>query len=383
MEERQGRGAKGAGRELRAWLLGRSPGLGAHVLAARLPGGTAWRARGVPMWKRSDVERLTGLTRHMIQDLCNPNTSGDGLGFWEPAISKPGYSRFDEGDLLAFYLVRQLMKAGFTLKEIESAVFDLMEDDDSFERALRRKATVLHRRRAELDSKLSALEYLEVAATAATDDRLYAVMEVALTQSAERAVHVATTEAQAAEADEELVRRGMRELVAAVLSVLRGEGAPAEVGGRGIAPLAAGWARAVADLLADDAAPATAGAQRLIREMAHAVAGEGASAGGRAGSVRDALATEGAGSVHDALAREGAGSARDALASECAGSARDALASECAGSARDALAVRALAAFLSESENGVPIELVFGEGSFAFLAQAAVARVNDMDMQLR
>lgn len=369
MEERQGHGAKGAGRELRAWLLGRSPGLGAHVLAARLPGGTAWRAREVPMWKRSDVERLTGLTRHMIQDLCNPNTSGDGLGFWEPAISKPGYSRFDEGDLLAFYLVRQLMKAGFTLKEIESAVFDLMEDDDSFERALRRKATVLHRRRAELDSKLSALEYLEVAATAAPDDRLYAVMEVALTQSAERAVHVATTEAQAAEADEELVRRGMRELVAAVLSVLRGEGAPAEVGGRGIAPLAAGWARAIADLLADDAAPATASAQRLIREMAHAIASEGA--GGRAGSV------------HDALASEGAANACDALASECSGNACEALASECTSGVRDAFAVRALAAFLNESENGVPIELVFGEGSFAFLAQAAVARVNDMDRQLR
>ncbi|WP_418742194.1 hypothetical protein [Enorma massiliensis] len=344
MEERQGHGAKGAGRELRAWLLGRSPGLGAHVLAARLPGGTAWRAREVPMWKRSDVERLTGLTRHMIQDLCNPNTSGDGLGFWEPAISKPGYSRFDEGDLLAFYLVRQLMKAGFTLKEIESAVFDLMEDDDSFERALRRKATVLHRRRAELDSKLSVLEYLEVAATAATDDRLYAVMEVALTQSAERAVRAATAAvraAEAAEADEGSVRCGMRELVAAVLSVLRGEGAPAEVGGRGIAPLVAGWARVVADLLADNAAPVTAGAQRLIREMAHAIAS------GRAGSVCNALASEGAGNVCDALATEGASSARDALA------------------------VRALAAFLNESENGVPIELVFGEGSFAFLAQAA------------
>ena len=320
------------------------------------------------MWKRSDVERLTGLTRHMIQDLCNPNTSGDGLGFWEPSISKPGYSRFDEGDLLAFYLVRQLMKAGFTLKEIESAVFDLMEDDDSFERALRRKATVLHRRWAELDSKLSALEYLEVAATAATDDRLYAVMEVALTQSAERAVRAATAAvraAEAAEADEGSVRRGMRELVAAVLSVLRGEGAPVEVGGRGIAPLVAGWARAVADLLADDAAPATAGAQRLIREMAHAVAGEGA------------------GSVHDALASEGAANACDALASECGGNACEALASGRASSARDALAVCALAAFLNESENGVPIELVFGEGSFAFLAQAAVARVNDMDKQLR
>ena len=139
----------------------------------------------------------------------------------------------------------------------------------------------------------------------------------------------------------------MRELVAAVLGVLRGEGAPAEMGGRGIAPLVAGWARAVADLLADDAAPATAGAQRLIRKMAHAVAGEGASAGRHAGNACDALASEGSGSVCGALA------------------------------------VRALAAFLNESENGVPIELVFGEGSFAFLAQAAVARVNDMDKQLR
>ena len=359
MKERQGLGATGAGRELRAWLLGRSPGLGVHMLAARLPGGTGWSAREVPMWKLSDVERLTGLTRHMIQDLCNPNTTGDGLGFWEPAISKPGYSRFDEGDLLAFYLVRQLMKAGFTLKEIESAVFDLMEDDDSFERALRRKAMVLHRRRAELDSKLSALEYLEMAASVSADGRLYAVMEVALGQSAERAVRVAASEVQVTEADEESVRRGMRELVAAVLGVLRGEGAPAEMGGRGIAPLVAGWARTIADLLADDAAPVTAGAQRLIREMAHAVAGEGTSAGGRAGSVHDALATE------------------------CAGNACDALPSECTSSARDGLAVRALAAFLNESENGVPIELVFGEGSFAFLAQAAVARVNDMDKQLR
>ena len=54
------------------------------------------------MWKRSEVERLTGLGRHTIQDLCNQNTSRDGLGFWEPAVMKPGYSRFDEGDLLLF-----------------------------------------------------------------------------------------------------------------------------------------------------------------------------------------------------------------------------------------------------------------------------------------
>lgn len=184
-------------------------------------------------------------------------------------------------------------------------------------------------------------------------------------------MRAAASEVQVTEADEESVRRGMRELVAAVLGVLRGEGAPAEMGGRGIAPLAAGWARTIADLLADDAAPATAGAQRLVREMAHAVAGEGASAGRHAGSV------------HDALATESAGSSRDVLASECGGNACEALASGRASSARDALAVCALAAFLNESENGVPIELVFGEGSFAFLAQAAVARANNMDKQLR
>lgn len=282
------------------------------------------------MWKRSDVERLTGLTRHMIQDLCNPNTSGDGLGFWEPAISKPGYSRFDEGDLLAFYLVRQLMKSGFTLKEIESAVFDLMEDDDSFERELRRKATVLHRHRAELDSKLSTLEYLEAAAASATDDRLYAVMKVALTQSAERAVQAATTEVQVTEADEELVRRGMRGLVAAVLCALCGEDssaedASAEVEGHGIAPLVAGWANTVVELLASDETHASPAAQRLVRGMACAIAGEGVG--------------------------------------------------ESTSCARDTFAAHALAAFLSESENGVPIELVFGEGSFAFLAQATKACV--------
>ena len=81
--------------------------------------------------------------------------------------------------------------------------------------------------------------------------------------------------------------------------------------------------------------------------------------------------------------RAGSCNACDALACEDAGNVRDVLASGRASSARDALAVCVLAAFLNESENGVPIELVFGEGSFAFLAQAAVARANNMDKQLR
>ena len=64
------------------------------------------------MWERSQVERLTGLSRHMIQDLCYHNTKGGGLGFWEPAVSKPGYSRFDEGDLLMFRKTNQLPPVG-------------------------------------------------------------------------------------------------------------------------------------------------------------------------------------------------------------------------------------------------------------------------------
>ena len=103
------------------------------------------------MWKRSEVERLTGLGRHTIQDLCNQNTSRDGLGFWEPAVMKPGYSRFDEGDLLAFYLVRQLIKVGFTAAEVGPIVLEMAEKDDAFVCALRKRAQA-HQRNAFMPS---------------------------------------------------------------------------------------------------------------------------------------------------------------------------------------------------------------------------------------
>lgn len=77
------------------------------------------------MWKRSEVEGLTGLERHVIQNLCNKNASRDAIGFWEPAVMKPGYSRFDEGDLLAFYLVRQITRSGFSPSEVGRLVYEL------------------------------------------------------------------------------------------------------------------------------------------------------------------------------------------------------------------------------------------------------------------
>ena len=42
-------------------------------------------------------------------------------------------------------------------------------------------------------------------------------------------------------------------------------------------------------------------------------------------------------------------------------------------SCEQSLLARAVARFLSEAENGVPVELAFGKGSFAHLRQAALA----------
>ena len=240
------------------------------------------------MWRRSEVEQLTGLGRHTIQDLCNQNTSRDGLGFWEPAVMKPGYSRFDEGDLLAFYLVRQLTKVGFAPAELGPVVLEMTEKGDAFVRALRTRAHVLAGRRSEIDMQISALErFEEAAAGSAPEERLYAVMTSELVASAERAIDAAGSELRASDSVRERVRgrlvRAARDLVASI----RGE----DVG--------------------------------LSVDEAEACLAPGCAAKG----------------------------------------APD----------EQALLVRAAAHFLSEVENGVPIELAFGRGSFAHLRQAALA----------
>ncbi len=309
-------------------------------LAARLPGGTAWCPREVAMWKRSEVERLTGLTRHMIQDLCNPNTSGDGLGFWVPAVAKPGYSRFDEGDLLAFYLVRQLMKAGFTLKEVEPAVFGMLERDDTFASLLAAKEHRLGERRSRIEASLAALETLEEAAELEPDDRLLSVMFASLQQSAERALAAAEHDAAAVgEPVDASARQRVAERVHGIIAgiVLRAQGdLPQGMRGAG--------AQAFEKPQMDEAF------QRAAERLAQLIeAGE--KPGGRSGR---------------ALARE--------LAERIAGSPD-------ADAARYALRVEAH--FLSERENGVPVELVLGNGSFAFLAQATAACVGELNKQGR
>ena len=240
------------------------------------------------MWKRSEVEQLTGLSRHTIQDLCNRNTSRDGLGFWEPAVIKPGYSRFDEGDLLAFYLVRQLTKAGFVPAEVGQTVLEMTEAGDGFAAALRQKARDLNVRRAELDAQLKALERLESAAQGAPEERLYLVMATELAASAERALDVAASELRTPDEIREQVRETLVEMARELVPVIRGEGA----------------------------------ALSLV-------------------------------DIEGYLARPSNGE----RASE-----------------RQVLTVRALARFLDEPENGVPIELAFGKGSFSHLRHMARTR---------
>lgn len=276
------------------------------------------------MWERSQVEQLTGLSRHMVQDLCYQNTKRGGLGFWEPAVSKPGYSRFDEGDLLMFYLVGQLKRAGFTLREVEDAVFDILEEDGALDETLRAKARALHARRAELDDQLAALECLEDAAEVQPSERLYAVMETATLRNAAHAVEeVARAERVTAE-EVALVRAGFEQFVRELLMEL-GEDELLE------APAADEFAelrQRVERLLAAEADPAGAEARLFVNRLVQHIAGDGNASD--AGDVGVAERSE-------------------------------------------RVTLRALALFLGDAANGVPVELVFGNGSYAFLAQAACA----------
>lgn len=237
------------------------------------------------MWRRSEVEQLTGLRRHTIQDLCNQNTSRGGLGFWEPAVMKPGYSRFDEGDLLAFYLVRLLTKAGFTPAEVGSVILSMTEKNDEFTGALRKRACVLGARRSVIDEQLAGLERLEeAAADSVPEQRVYVVMQRELTASAGRAVDAAAREFRATDAQRGKVEARLGEIARSLTDAVRGEGARLSMG-----DVEADLARSYDDERSDE----------------------------------------------------------------------------------QVLLDRALMHFLSEVENGVPVELALGKGSFAHLRQLA------------
>ena len=201
---------------------------------------------------------------------------------------KPGYSRFDEGDLLAFYLVRQLTKVGFTPAEVGPVVLEMAEKDDTFVCALRKRAHILVNQRSEIDVQVAALErFEEAAAGSAPEERLYAVMTGELAASAERAVNAAALELRAPDSAHDRARARLAGAARDLVAVIRGEAAGVTV---------------------DEV--------------------EACLAAGRA-----------------------------AEGTPC----------------EQALLARAVARFLSEAENGVPVELAFGRGSFVRLKQAALA----------
>lgn len=201
---------------------------------------------------------------------------------------KPGYSRFDEGDLLAFYLVRQLIKVGFTAAEVGPVVLEMAEKDDAFVCALRKRAHILVNQRSEIDAQVAALErFEEAAAGSAPEERLYAVMAAELEASAERAVNVAAFELRAPDSAREWAHSRLVGAARDLVAVIRGE------------VVGVSLAEAEACLMARCAAKGTSCEQVLL--------------------------------------------------------------------------ARAVARFLSEAENGVPVELAFGKGSLAHLRQAALA----------
>ena len=327
MEERKAHGHHGSGGAARH--AGKSL---RHILAARLPGGTGWGRKEVPMWQRSEVERLTGLSRHAIQDLCNQNTTRDGLGFWVPAVSKPGYARYDEGDLLAFYLVKQLTKAGFTLAEVEPVVFGMLEDDASFERALHGKEQRLAAQREAVGAKLATLAHLEDAVSVVPEQRLYAIMGEMLEENAHEALCAVPDGAWLAEEERLLASERLQTFAHMLLAVIQGEyprfWQRAASGDTADKHQATQLHETVARLktLMEHEAPEGAVAQAFVTEMVQGLSEEPVPSG-------FARCQEGRVGLHAATAK-------------------------------------ALAAFCAMPENGVPIELVFGNGSFAYLAKA-------------
>ncbi len=298
------------------------------------------------MWKRSEVERLTGLTRHMIQDLCNQNTAGDGLAFWVPAVSKPGYSRFDEGDLLVFFLVKQLSCAGFALSEVAGAAGDMLEDGMAFEEHMHAKADTLRGDREALEAKIRTADLLEASASYAPEQRIYAIMDMVIARDIDWAIK---NDVLAAQVDSALVRnvrevcaRAREDVFQAMGWAVNGPHVKMEEARSEKAPT---WEvdrfnDSLADLMDRDVAATDDEAVRFIWETA--------ASAWRKWGVRG---------MQPARRRD----------------------EELAVS----LIVRAASMFLSKREHGVPVELVCGRGTFGYLGQASEACVERLEHQFQ
>lgn len=286
------------------------------------------------MWRRSQVEQLTGLSRHMIQDLCNPNTAKDGLAFWTPAVSKPGYSQFDEGDLMMFYLVKQIYKAGFSITEVEQVMVCMFDDAVRFDALLNGKVSDLEREQRQLDEKLLYARLLGSVTRCGAEDRAAAMMSLVLHRKLDDALGSAAREVRLLRGEERVVRRRAQAVLEALLALVgwgpadRGPGSPADVPEdlkRWLSTGLADFRREVGRLLGDGRPPEDRETQYLITRASHE------------------------------------------LAHRCFGI--DADGPTCCGHTERYL-ICAVRSFLNDPENGAPVELVFGKDSFAFLNHA-------------
>lgn len=287
------------------------------------------------MWQRSEVEKLTGLSRHAIQDLCNQNTAAGGLGFWVPAISKPGFARYDEGDLLAFYLVKQFFKAGFTLAQMESVVFDMFETDSSFAQALSAQQNKLEAYRDKVNAKLTALAQIKQSLVSAPENRPYAIMEAALTSNCNTAFAKAT-----APADKNLLSKAQLDqfyhrahlVVQTMFAIIKGE-SPASYYEH-----LQRLGEQIQALLAKGVSPKSQEAQQLVYLQAAALSG-----------LQLLQQQPSSNNTFDATQLP----TQESLLFEAA--------------------LIFITTFCAEPENGTPIELVLGAKSFGFLAHASKA----------
>ena len=262
-----------------------------------------------------------------------------------------------------FYLVGQLKRAGFTLKEVESAVFNILEEDRELDATLRTKAHAIHGKRLELDDQLLALECLEDAVDARPSDRLYAVMKHAMMRSIVRVTEQVAREQAIDVVLAERVRVKLSRAVEMLLAVLRdGKDASAY-------PWVAKIRHQVRQHAESYEGSPTADDKRLMVELTTKLVEESLThTSCEASTSSQKRAARTSGRVCDAAGDEVGTDGGTACVTE---PGMQAPLMECALCIIDR--------FLAEAENGVPIELVFGEGSFAHLGKTARACVADID----
>lgn len=130
------------------------------------------------MWRRSDIEQLTGLSKRKIQELCHQNKATGGIAFWTPYESRPGYSQFDKNDLAVFYVVEKIHSSGFSLAETNKAFGLFVFGEESNSDLVKQKREELLDQIVELTRKVSNLDLMMKALADSKSQRLAVIFKV-------------------------------------------------------------------------------------------------------------------------------------------------------------------------------------------------------------